>query len=36
VAAWLGQPKHRSNQAGLRLVFTAAVIDQALRQQRNR
>jgi sec-independent protein translocase protein TatC len=36
VAAWLGQPKHRSNQAGLRLVFTAAVIDQALRQQRHR
>jgi sec-independent protein translocase protein TatC len=36
VAAWLGQPKHRSNQVGLRLVFTAAVIDQALRPQRHR
>lgn len=36
VAAWLGEPKRPSNQAGLRLVFTAAIIDQALRQQRQR
>lgn len=27
--AWLAEPSRRSNQAGLRLVFTAAVLDQA-------
>jgi sec-independent protein translocase protein TatC len=32
--AWLAQPKARANNAGLRLVFTAAVIDHAWRQQR--
>ncbi|HET9467570.1 MAG TPA: twin-arginine translocase subunit TatC, partial [Vicinamibacterales bacterium] len=30
--AWLAEPKRRSNQNGLRLVFTAAVLDQAWRQ----
>lgn len=30
--AWLGQPKRRSIQPELRLVFTAAILDQAWRQ----
>ena len=30
--AWLGQPKRRSIQPELRLVFTAAILDQARRQ----
>ena len=31
--AWLGQPKRRSIRSELRLVFTAAMLDQARRQQ---
>lgn len=34
--AWLAEPKRRSNEAGLRLVFTAAVLDQAWRRQGTR
>jgi sec-independent protein translocase protein TatC len=34
--AWFAQPKQRSNDAGLRLVFAAAVIDQAWKQQHRR
>lgn len=30
--AWFAEPKRSSNQSGLRLVFTAAVLDQAWRQ----
>ncbi len=33
VVAWFAEPKRPSNQAGLRLVFTAAVLDHAWRQQ---
>ena len=36
IVAWLAQPKQRSNHAGLRLVFTAAVIDQAWRHHHRR
>lgn len=31
--AWLAEPRRRSNQAALRLVFTAAVLDQAWKHQ---
>ena len=31
--AWLAQPKRRSNDAGLRLVFAAAVMDQAWKRR---
>jgi sec-independent protein translocase protein TatC len=32
--AWVAEPKRRTNHAGLRLVFTAAVLDHAWRSQR--
>jgi sec-independent protein translocase protein TatC len=32
--AWLGEPRRRSSQPALRLVFAAAVLDQARRHQR--
>lgn len=31
--AWLAEPRRRANDAGLRLVFTAAVLDQAWKRQ---
>lgn len=31
--AWLAEPRRRSSQSGLRLVFTAAVLDRAWKQQ---
>jgi sec-independent protein translocase protein TatC len=34
--AWFAEPKRRSSQSGLRLVFTAAVLDQAWRRQAER
>lgn len=33
VVAWLAEPRRPSNQAGLRLVFAAAVLDEAWRQR---
>jgi Sec-independent protein secretion pathway component TatC len=36
VVAWLAEPKRRSNQSGLRLVFTAAVLDHAWRNHAER
>lgn len=33
VVAWFAEPKRRSNHSGLRLVFTAAVLDHAWRNQ---
>jgi sec-independent protein translocase protein TatC len=33
VVAWFAEPKRRSNPSGLRLVFTAAVLDHAWRNQ---
>ncbi len=35
-AAWLAQPKQRSKETKLRLVFTAAAIDQAWKHHRSR
>jgi sec-independent protein translocase protein TatC len=34
VVAWFAQPKPRANEAGLRLVFAAAVLDRAWKQHR--
>jgi hypothetical protein len=34
IVAWIGEPRRvRSNHAGLRLVFAAAVLDQAWRRR---